>query len=256
MVAPRGHHWPPVGHPVEALGLRFKNALGLAAGIDKTGESLSELSACGVGHVEVGTVKDARNLRIDPRTKPQDIVVGVSIASPRAGLECAVIDDYLDLLAAAWPVADYVVAGLGMASAGRSGDMAGVEELVEALASRRDALEQNARRYVPVLIKIRGGARGGAIPRAVLAARRFGLDGVVLVTSSPECLRECCREVGPDATVISVGGIASGRDAARRLAAGARLVQIHTLFAADGVSGVKACLGIAGAREDRRCVRL
>ncbi|HEY0899228.1 MAG TPA: quinone-dependent dihydroorotate dehydrogenase, partial [Sphingobacteriaceae bacterium] len=40
----------------EVFGLKFKNPVGLAAGFDKNGELVSELSALGFGFIEVGTV--------------------------------------------------------------------------------------------------------------------------------------------------------------------------------------------------------
>jgi dihydroorotate dehydrogenase len=42
--------------PVEAMGLRFPNPLGLAAGFDKNAEGIDALAALGFGFVEVGTV--------------------------------------------------------------------------------------------------------------------------------------------------------------------------------------------------------
>ncbi|HEY0905338.1 MAG TPA: dihydroorotate dehydrogenase (quinone), partial [Marmoricola sp.] len=44
------------GSPVDALGLRFPNVLGLAAGFDKNAVGIDGLAALGFGHVEVGTV--------------------------------------------------------------------------------------------------------------------------------------------------------------------------------------------------------
>ncbi len=42
--------------PVEAFGLTFPNAVGLAAGYDKDGLAVAGLSALGFGHIEVGTI--------------------------------------------------------------------------------------------------------------------------------------------------------------------------------------------------------
>ncbi|HWU21309.1 MAG TPA: quinone-dependent dihydroorotate dehydrogenase [Nocardioides sp.] len=47
---------PFPGKPVHALGLRFPNVLGLAAGFDKLGVGYDALAGLGFGHVEVGTV--------------------------------------------------------------------------------------------------------------------------------------------------------------------------------------------------------
>src|SRR4051812_33239065 len=41
---------------VRALGLRFANPLGVAAGLDKNAVAVPALHALGFGHVEVGTV--------------------------------------------------------------------------------------------------------------------------------------------------------------------------------------------------------
>jgi dihydroorotate dehydrogenase len=46
----------PVGGPVEVLGLRFANRVGLAAGMDKDGRGLAAWGPVGFGHVELGTV--------------------------------------------------------------------------------------------------------------------------------------------------------------------------------------------------------
>jgi dihydroorotate dehydrogenase len=51
----RSPHLTP-GVPVEAMGLRFPNALGLAAGFDKNAVGIDALAALGFGHIEIGTV--------------------------------------------------------------------------------------------------------------------------------------------------------------------------------------------------------
>ena len=42
--------------PVKAMGLTFPNALGLAAGMDKSGSTIDAFGAIGFGHIEAGTV--------------------------------------------------------------------------------------------------------------------------------------------------------------------------------------------------------
>ena len=49
-------HPGPATRPVNALGLTFASALGLAAGFDKNAVGIDALAALGFGHVEVGTV--------------------------------------------------------------------------------------------------------------------------------------------------------------------------------------------------------
>ncbi len=47
---------PLADDPVEAMGLRFPNPVGLAAGVDKNGAFIEPLAALGFGFVEAGTV--------------------------------------------------------------------------------------------------------------------------------------------------------------------------------------------------------
>lgn len=51
-------HWASQhsGPAVSAMGLRFANPVGLAAGFDKDGDHIDALGALGFGHLEVGTV--------------------------------------------------------------------------------------------------------------------------------------------------------------------------------------------------------
>jgi dihydroorotate dehydrogenase len=50
------HVAAPPGHPVESLGLRFPNPVGLAAGMDKNATALPIWPLLGFGFVEIGTV--------------------------------------------------------------------------------------------------------------------------------------------------------------------------------------------------------
>lgn len=53
----RVHRLPPALYrPVECFGLKFPNAVGLAAGFDKNGRAWPAAAALGFGHVEIGTV--------------------------------------------------------------------------------------------------------------------------------------------------------------------------------------------------------
>ena len=242
---------PRIDHPISAMGLTFANALGLAAGIDRTGAGLTSLAETGVGHVEVGTVTDARDIGFELRPLPAGFRVGINFASPRMGIDAEVIEDYTALMRGLWPRADYLVANLSAPSAGRAGDSPGVEPLIERLAEARDVLARDTGRAKPLLVKARAGPFGAPLPRALVAALRLGLQGIVLVTSWTERLSECCNELG-DAAVISVGGIATAEEAAARLSAGAQLVQTYSAYAGDGPAGVRRLLGhssIEGGHE-------
>src|SRR6185503_19930134 len=128
---------PRVEDPFEALGLRFANRIGLAAGYDKDARGLRGLAALGFGHFEIGTVtprpqpgnprprlfrlveersvvnrlgfpsQGAAAVAARLRRRPKDIVVGVNIGKQRETPVERAVDDYLELLQIFAPLADY-----------------------------------------------------------------------------------------------------------------------------------------------------
>lgn len=133
---------PASGAPVEMMGLRFRNRVGLAAGFDKDAVGLRGWVALGFGFAEVGTVTPlpqsgnprprlfrlthdsvlinrmgfnnagadalaARLARVRARL-PDDFVVGVNIGRNRTTPEASEIADYAAAYRAVAPVADYV----------------------------------------------------------------------------------------------------------------------------------------------------
>ena len=46
----------PDENPIEVMGLRFPNTIGLAAGMDKNGTRVSAFGGLGFGHVEIGAI--------------------------------------------------------------------------------------------------------------------------------------------------------------------------------------------------------
>ena len=49
-------HTPVPDQPVEVMGLKFPNPVGLAAGLDKNGDHIDALGELGFGFLELGTV--------------------------------------------------------------------------------------------------------------------------------------------------------------------------------------------------------
>lgn len=128
----------PAGSPVELMGLRFRNRIGLAAGFDKDGVAIRGWAALGFGFVELGTVTprpqpgnprprlfrlpadealinrmgfnnagaDALARRVvDARPHlPRDFIIGVNIGRNRDGS----VDDYPAAARAVADVADYL----------------------------------------------------------------------------------------------------------------------------------------------------
>lgn len=164
---------PRVDDPVDALGLRFPNRIGLAAGYDKDARGLWGLAALGFGHVEIGTVtprpqpgnprprlfrlveersvinrlgfpsQGAAAVAKRLRRRPGDIVVGVNIGKQRDTPVERAVEDYLELLETFAPLADYLTVNVSSPNTPGLRRLESGEELAKLLAPlarRRDEL--------------------------------------------------------------------------------------------------------------------
>lgn len=129
--------------PVELMGLRFRNRVGVAAGFDKDGVAIRGWAALGLGYVELGTVTPrpqpgstrprlfrltadealvnrmgfnnagasalARRISHARPSLPDGFIVGVNIGRNRDTQDAQAIDDYVVAAREVAPVADYVV---------------------------------------------------------------------------------------------------------------------------------------------------
>lgn len=177
----------PEAAPVTLWGLRFPNRVGLAAGLDKTGDAIDAFAALGFGFIEIGT--------LTPRPQPgnptprlfrivekEAILNRMGFNNP--GIEAGIAnvtrrtwqgitginigknfdtpneratDDYLTCLRAAWPHADYVTVNLSSPNTKGLRDLQQEETcraLLRALRAEQETLAQQHQRHVPVLIKI------------------------------------------------------------------------------------------------------
>ena len=173
--------------PVTLWGLCFPNRVGLAAGLDKTGEAIDGFGAMGFGHVEIGTLtprpqpgndtprlfriveKEAIVNRMgfnnpgivagmaNVRQRTWKGIVGVNIGKNFDTPNERAVDDYLACLRGAWPLADYVVVNLSSPNTKGLRDLQQEDScraLIRALHAEQQALAQQHGRHVPVLIKI------------------------------------------------------------------------------------------------------
>jgi len=232
--------------PVDAFGLRFPNAVGLAAGFDKNASAWPAAAALGFGHVEVGTVTAvaqpgnprprvfryppqealinrlgfnnegseavaARLARQAPRGR-RSIPVGINIGKSRVAEVDSAPGDYLASFARLADHADYVV--LNVSSPNTPGlrqlqDEVRLRELLAAVtaANRERALRPGGAR-VPVLLKIAPDLTFPQIDAVIGVAGDFGLDGLVATNTTLE-------RPGPFARVAETGGL-SGAPLRRR----------------------------------------
>jgi dihydroorotate dehydrogenase len=173
--------------PVEVMGLKFPNRLGLAAGLDKEGTCVDTFGAMGFGFVEVGTITPRsqpgnpkpRLFRIpeaeaiinrmgfnnpgieqgveNVRRRKFGGVLGFNIGKNKDTPNSRAIDDYLIGLRAAYPVADYVAVNLSSPNTAGLRDLqeeSACRELLQRLKEEQLILGSQHSNYVPIVIKI------------------------------------------------------------------------------------------------------
>ncbi|MGV6806811.1 MAG: quinone-dependent dihydroorotate dehydrogenase [bacterium] len=176
-----------VQRPVEVMGLRFPNAVGLSAGLDKNGDCFNGLGALGFGFVEIGTVTPRpqpgnpkprmfrlpehqaiinrlgfNNLGVDhlvERVKHRryDGVLGINIGKNFDTPVENAAEDYLIGLNKVYPYADYITVNISSPNTPGLRDLQSEEnlrQLLTPLMARKAELESESGRRVPLAVKI------------------------------------------------------------------------------------------------------
>ncbi|HEY8993578.1 MAG TPA: quinone-dependent dihydroorotate dehydrogenase [Lacunisphaera sp.] len=242
----RVHRLPPHLHrPVECFGLKFPNAVGLAAGFDKNGHAWPAAAALGFGHVEIGTVTfqaqpgnpKPRAFRYPPqqavinrmgfnndgaaalaarlaklpgpgqRTIPLGVNLGKSKVTPLEGA----LEDYLGSFRLLADHADYVV--VNVSSPNTPGlrelqDASWLKPLLAALVDENKVRAAAGKPRRPVLLKIAPDLSYPQIDAALDVIADLGLDGIIATNTT-------LARPGPFATVNEAGGL-SGAPVRRR----------------------------------------
>ena len=203
--------------PVEAMGLRFPNRVGLAAGLDKNAAHLKGLATLGFGFIEAGTVTP-RAQPGNPRPRMFRVVeaqalinrlgfnnggvdafvanvarsgyrgiLGINIGKNFDTPNERAADDYVACLRAVHAHASYVTINVSSPNTKGLRDLQ-AEEALSALLARivaeRDDLAQKHGRCVPLAVKIApdlDDAAVNAVARLLVAHR---LDGVIATNTT------------------------------------------------------------------------
>ncbi|MGO2242400.1 MAG: quinone-dependent dihydroorotate dehydrogenase [Halomonas sp.] len=290
----------PVNDPVELMGLRFANRVGLAAGLDKNADHLDALGALGFGFVEAGTVtpqpqpgnpkprlfrlaqhdaiinrfgfnnKGVEHLIQQVKKRHYGGIVGINIGKNLTTAVEHALDDYLLCLAAVHPCADYIAVNVsspntpGLRSL-QFGEQ--LDALLGPIRARATALNTQAGRHVPLLIKIAPDMSEEEVALMAGSIERNALDGVIATNTtvsrkavqgdpqaeeagglsgrpvfevSNRVIRQL-REHLPTLPIIGVGGIDSAAAAEAKIAAGADLVQLYSGLIYQGPRLVSEC---------------
>jgi dihydroorotate dehydrogenase len=208
--------------PVEAFGLKFPNAVGLAAGFDKNAQAWPAAAALGFGHVEIGTVTAlaqpgnpkprmfrypaqeavinrmgfsnegavavAARLARQPGPGTRRIPLGINLGKSKVTDIEKAAEDYLASFTLLADYADYLV--LNVSSPNTPGlrqlqDESRLRELLGGVTrANRERAEQPGKRRVPVLLKIAPDLTWPQIDAALGVIAEFALDGIIATNTT------------------------------------------------------------------------
>jgi dihydroorotate dehydrogenase len=207
----------PAYNPVEVMGLRFPNPVGLAAGLDKNGDYFNALGALGFGFVEIGTVtprpqpgnpqprlfripereaiinrmgfnnKGVDHLVDQVRKRRYQGILGINIGKNATTPVENAADDYLIGMRKVYAHADYITVNVSSPNTPGLRDLQfgdSLNRLLETLKKEQLALQQAHQRYVPVAVKIAPDMDDIAIAQVAAALTEQGMDGVIATNTT------------------------------------------------------------------------
>ena len=207
----------PAYNPIEVMGLRFPNSVGLAAGLDKNGDYFNALGALGFGFVEIGTVtprpqpgnpqprlfripereaiinrmgfnnKGVDHLVDQVRKRRYQGILGINIGKNATTPVENAADDYLIGMRKVYAHADYITVNVSSPNTPGLRDLQfgdSLNRLLETLKKEQLALQQAHQRYVPVAVKIAPDMDDIAIAQVAAALTEQGMDGVIATNTT------------------------------------------------------------------------
>lgn len=208
--------------PVETLGLRFPNAVGLAAGFDKNARAWPAAAALGFGHVEIGTItalqqpgnpkprvfrypaheavinrmgfnndgadQVAARLARLPGPGKRRIPLGINIGKSKAAPLDKAVADYLASFSKLADYADYLVLNVSSPNTPdlrRLQDEDRLRELLGVIVTaNRERFAQLGKPRKPVLLKIAPDLSFVQIDAVLATIAHFGLDGIIATNTT------------------------------------------------------------------------
>jgi dihydroorotate dehydrogenase len=207
--------------PVEVMGLRFPNRVGLAAGLDKNGECIDGFAAFGFGFLEIGTVTprpqpgnpkprlfrlaaqraiinrmgfnnhgvDALidNVRRARFGVPRGDILGINIGKNFDTPIERATDDYLAGLRRVYPYAAYVTINISSPNTKNLRQLQGASELdalLGALVRAQAELADRHGRLVPLALKIAPDLAPPQLAEIAAAVRRHRIGAVIATNTT------------------------------------------------------------------------
>ena len=226
-----------VDSPVTVMGIKFPNAVGLAAGLDKNAGHIDALAQCGFGFIEVGTVTPLPQPGNDkPRLfrLPADNAIINRMGFNNSGVEALInnvkkshiscvlginigknkdtplenaVDDYLACMQQVYDYADYITINISSPNTPGLRDLQhgeGLTALLTQLKSKQAELKQQYNRYVPLAVKIAPDLDESEIQDIAKRLLSAEIDGVIATNttnSRPASLK--CKNIANEAGGLS-----------------------------------------------------
>jgi dihydroorotate dehydrogenase len=264
--------------PIQMMGLRFRNPIGLAAGFDKDGLAIRGWAALGFGFVELGTVTPrpqpgnprprlfrlpadealinrmgfnnlgadalARRIADARRYLPEGFVIGVNIGRNRDTSDEAALDDYVAAAGAVVDVADYLAINVSSPNTpGLRGRLQRPERLVELIDAVRAVAPS-----LPIAVKLAPDLDASNLDALVTAIASSEARGAILSNTTTD------REGLHSPPTHEAGGL-SGRPLRERTCdavARARAIAGHRLaiIASGGIGSAADASAVRSAGAD------
>ncbi len=208
--------------PTTVMGLKFRNRVGLAAGLDKDARCIEGLLAMGFGFIEVGTVTPRpqpgnprprlfrlpteaalinrmgfnndgavaaaeRVRRARQRLGPTAGLIGINIGKNKDTDLANAADDYLDALDVVYDVADYVTVNISSPNTAGLRDLqesTALRVLLTALKKRQTELHAERGRYVPLAAKVAPDLDDASIDALAEVLLDVGVDGCIATNTT------------------------------------------------------------------------
>ena len=222
---PPRRYKPWYWQPVEVMGLRLPNPVGLAAGFDKDARCANALARFGFGWFELGTVTPQpqpgnwgpRLFRLVSeralinrlgfnsigleafldnlsRVSPQ-LIRGINLGKNIATRPENAAEDYVRGLNAVYTVADYVTINISSPNTPHLRDLQtpeALEALLRRLTDERIALSDRHARHLPMALKIAPELTRPQLAAVADMCVRYGLDAVIATNTTTD--RACLRQ--------------------------------------------------------------
>ena len=214
-------------NPKEYFNLKFRNTLGVAAGLDKNGDYVDELESLGFGFVELGTVtpkpqegnqkprvfrylnqqavvnrlgfnnKGVDYLVSKIKNKKYDAVIGVNIGANKESTNDQRIEDYVFCFEKVYKYCDYVTVNISSPNTPKLRKLHNPDEL-EKIFKRINEIKSTNKTEIPVFLKISPDEDEETILKIVNIYKTLKINGLIVTNTSidKDILEGCSHEGG------------------------------------------------------------